>query len=91
MNRERIEQIIQDKCFSQDNELCNTEEAADQILAELAKEQVVLGEAKITNFKKALWCYPAPFSRIARPMMEIHEYREADGKRGKLVFIPEGE
>ncbi|MCK9598169.1 MAG: hypothetical protein M0R06_03950 [Sphaerochaeta sp.] len=66
-------------------------EAADQILAELAKEQVVLGEAKITNFKKALWCYPAPFSRIARPMMEIHEYREADGKRGKLVFIPEGE
>ena len=39
MNRERIEQIIQDKCFSQDNELCNTEEAADQILAELAKEK----------------------------------------------------
>ena len=39
MNRERIGQIIQDNCFSQDNELYNTEEAADQILAELAKER----------------------------------------------------
>ena len=91
MNRERLRSIIRQFILTHNTWDDPASVLADQILAELAKEQVVLGEAKITNFKKALWCYPAPFSRIARPMMEIHEYREADGKRGKLVFIPEGE
>lgn len=89
MNRDNIVDIIRKELFAAHSPFIY--KAADRILAALDKEregEVVVGEAKATNFKEAFWCFPAPYSRVARPMMEIYEYREKEGIKGQLIFRP---